>query len=287
MDFDQYYQGIYKDRWPKLKEALLSDEKQVLRANSFSSKEALQDLNPFIGLKDCYELPAQGESITRDEQGLLQFYIMDPSSIAAAQALQVQSGDQVLDLCAAPGGKTLILAEALEAKGELIANEFSAARRGRLTKVIQQYIPRSVRDRVWVTGQDGSRYGLKKPEFFDRILVDAPCSGERHLLKDAKAFKDWGPARTKHLSQRQYALLASAWLAIKPGGYILYSTCSISPLENDSVVERLLKKKSEAQLIEVEPILKGAEKSRCGWLYLPDQSGFGPLYFSLIQKAQI
>lgn len=211
---------------------------------------------------------------------------MDPASVVAARALQVQAGDRVLDMCAAPGGKTLILAEALREEGEITANEISAARRERLKKVIQQYIPRNIRDRVWVTGKDGGLLAVQNREKFDRVLLDAPCSGERHLLANKAEMTEWTLKRSSKLAQRQYALLTGAIEAAKVGGRIVYSTCSISPLENDGVIRRILeKKKDRIQVLGYIPEIE-SEKTDFGQQYLPDRCGFGPLYFSVLEKIK-
>jgi 16S rRNA C967 or C1407 C5-methylase (RsmB/RsmF family) len=212
---------------------------------------------------------------------------MDPASYWAAKALEVWPGDQVLDMCAAPGGKSLILAEALTSSGELIANEVSEARRERLKKVIQQYVPRDIRDRIWVTGKDGGKFALTHKQKFDRILVDAPCSGERHLFETAKELQEWKVSRSEKLAQRQYALLTAALLAAKPGGRIVYSTCSISDLENDLVIERLLKKKEgQFEVLESSLPMTEAERTRFGIQMWPDRCEAGPIYYSVLQTNQ-
>lgn len=225
------------------------------------------------------------QEIPRDPEGLLQYYVMDPASFFAARALGVRDGDQVLDMCAAPGGKSLILAEALKTSGELTANEMSEARRERLKKVIQQYIPRNVRDRVWVTGKDGGKFALTHQEKFDRILVDAPCSGERHLFEAPKELQEWKESRSEKLAQRQYALMTAALLACRPGGRIVYSTCSVSNLENDQVIQRLLKKKEgQFKVLETELPMAGSEKTEYGIQMWPDVCEAGPIYYSVLEK---
>ncbi len=273
---DQFYADMHGERWPALREALLAPEKRIARWNQFSQKAPTD--SPFFYLQESGEIP-------RDEEGLLQYYVMDPASYYAARALEVQNGDTVLDMCAAPGGKSLILAESLKTEGELIANEMSEARRERLMKVIQQYIPRAVRERVRVKGKDGGKFALTHKEEFDRILVDAPCSGERHLFETAKEIKEWKPSRSEKLAQRQYALLTAALLAVKPGGRIVYSTCAISNLENDEVIRRLLKKKEgQFAVLSSEPEMQGAEKTEFGIQMWPDRSEAGPIYYSVLQK---
>jgi 16S rRNA C967 or C1407 C5-methylase (RsmB/RsmF family) len=210
---------------------------------------------------------------------------MDPASVIVARALEVKNGDRVLDMCAAPGGKTLILAEALKNQGEIFANDLSPERRDRLKKVIQQYKPPNNRDRVWVTGKDVLQFGLREPSSFDKVLLDAPCSGERHVLENKKAQEEWSPRRGENLATRQYALLCAALLAVKPGGRIVYSTCSINPAENDGVIDKLLRKKKDAaKVIPVETHELG-EKTSHGCIFLPDQCGFGPLYYTVLERS--
>ena len=281
-EFNQYYSQIYGERWPLLLESLLRKEKQVARRNQFLP--ALDRAMAPAAIAGCFEWG--GGEIPRSEENLLEYYIMDPASVLAARALAVQSGDVVLDMCAAPGGKMLILAEALCSAGEITGNEISVGRRERLKKVIQQYIPREVRNRVWLTGKDGGLFAIQAKEKFDRVLLDAPCSGERHLLQDTTEMKEWKINRTKKLAQRQHALLTAALEAIKIGGRIVYSTCSISPLENDQVVEKVLeKKKGRLRIIEHVPEVLG-EKTELGWQYFPDRCQFGPLYFSVLERIK-
>ncbi len=277
--FSEHFSEVYSDRWQGLLDSLKAQEVQTARRNKFATIPSIS-LQPFDGLDNCYQW-SRGE-LGRDPQGLLDFYIMDPASVICARALNVQPGDKVLDMCAAPGGKSLILAESLMDSGELLANEISAGRRERLKKVIQQYISRVVRDRVWVTGKEAGLFAKSHPEYFDRILVDAPCSGERHLLQSPKDLEEWSVTRSQKLAQRQYALLTAALIAVKSGGQIVYSTCSISPIENDDVIERLLAKKSGQ--FEVVKVVSSGEATQFGNQFLPDRVGYGPIYFSVLQK---
>ena len=124
------------------------------------------------------------------------------------------------------------------------------------------------------------------------ILIDAPCSGERHLLETPKELAEWTVSRMKKLAQRQYALLTAGLLALKPGGKLVYSTCSIASLENDGVIETLLKKKEDFQILQEDlpqAILQQIgrpEKTKHGFLFLPDQCGIGPIYFCVLRKNQ-
>jgi len=253
ISFDEFYSEIFLDRWPTLKQSLLREESKVRRS--------------------CFHDFAH--------------YVMDQASIRAAEALHVLPGDQVLDLCAAPGGKTLVLLEKLQGKGLLIANEWSRDRRGRLTKVIEEHVPEEFKKNIQVTGYDGNQFGLKRPDTFDRVLLDSPCSSERHLLLEDPEMKDWKISRTKQLMQRQYSLLCSALLSLKPGGTLVYSTCSISNLENDGVIERLLKKKEGSVALDLDhPDFQDLERSKFGFQIFPDRAqGAGPIYFSRLKKC--
>lgn len=291
--FYQYFEKIYGARWPQLAAALTHKELQVARVNAHTNSEqdahgnvkAWTSFDKKKDLPGCFWIPENGLAHPeRNSDELLDIYVMDPASVMVARALEVQSGDRVLDMCAAPGGKSLILIESLAQAGEIFCNDLSPERRERLKKVIQQYVPRSIRDRVWVTGKDGVQFGMKEPDSFDRILLDAPCSGERHILENAQALKEWSPRRTEHLAARQYSLLCSALLAVKPGGRIVYSTCSISPTENDEVIRKFLKKKKNAGKVLDSTTGVGGEKTEFGTVFLPDQCGFGPLYYSVIEK---
>jgi 16S rRNA C967 or C1407 C5-methylase (RsmB/RsmF family) len=213
--FNTFYHDIYQSRWEKLKTALLSPEHYQV------SFEVEAEDTPIHNLKRHQP----GQQPQRLENGLLKEYFLDPASLLVAQALPLEKAQRVLDMCAAPGGKSLALYAKLRnmsSSAELILNEISQPRRESLTKVIQNYIPRESRDRIWVKGMDGVRYGLQQPEGFDAILLDAPCSGEGHLMENNKEMEVWSPQRTKGLAIKQYSLLSSAWMALRPGGFILY-----------------------------------------------------------------
>jgi 16S rRNA C967 or C1407 C5-methylase (RsmB/RsmF family) len=281
--FEEYFSKCYGERWPGLRASLATPERQVMRLNLFSNEVLTRGLEPCGFLEDCYWRPADF-TLEKNKDGLFGFYIMDPASIFVARALQAQPEETILDLCAAPGGKSLILAEAMRA-GSLIANEISEQRRDRLMRVFQDYIPRDQREFITVKGLDGNQYGLRMPGEFDRVLADVPCSGERHLLENAKEFQLWTVKRTKNLAIRQYSLLSAAWLAVKTGGRVVYSTCSISPEENDGVVGKLVKKRKPKILREPQlEKLEFVERTEFGYQLLPDRCGFGPMYFSIIEK---
>lgn len=287
-NFDLFFEEIFKERWQPLKEALLKPELQTLRLNKFVSCNPDEEL--FLGEKYpnlFKEKPNKNYHGLAHDTGAYLFYKMDPASVFVAKALEVQENEIVLDMCAAPGGKTLILAEALNGTGELISNEFSNSRRERLTRVLKEYVPFDKRQNVFVQGKDGNFFGLHQKEKYHKVLADVPCSGERHLIENESEFLKWTKRRSENLAVRQYSLLSSAYLACQVGGRIVYSTCSISPLENDAVVKKLIKKR-DVQVLRLEwtKELEFLEPTEFGYQILPDKSGFGPMYFAVLQKNQ-
>lgn len=251
ISFDDYYIEIYKEGWEKLKKLLLKES------------------NPII-------FPWK----------LKTPYFLDEASFKAASYLPINAGDKVLDMCAAPGGKTLVLAKMLNGTGQLISNDKSQNRRGRLKKVIEDCLPDNLKQNITITGHDSSKLGLFEKNEYDCILLDAPCSSERHVLQDAKALEQWSSSRPKRLAALQYSMLASAFTAVKIGGYILYSTCSINPSEDGDVVSKLFKKRPE-QIEEITIDNFIGEKRLKGYLILPsDENNLGPLYYCLLRRIK-
>ena len=239
----------------------------------------------WAGLRESLLLPAA--SIPCDE-GLVKPYMMDRASILAAASVRLPDTGTILDACAAPGGKSLVLASRMPREVRLLANELSGERRRRLVKVLDEHLDKEKRDRVTVSGFDAAELGGRKGEWnrFDAILLDAPCSSERHVIQSARALAEWTSARPRSLSRRQWALLSAAFLLLKPAGCLVYVTCALSPEENDGPVSRLLEK--YAGKIEMdEPDFSEGEKTRYGRLILPDVSGgMGPMYVARFRKGK-
>lgn len=253
--FDLYYSEIYGSRWPTLKEAMLCESNPISLSENLASP-----------------------------------YYMDKASILAASILPITENNKVLDMCAAPGGKTLVLAMKLNGTGKLVANDRSAQRRTRLAKVINNCLSEDLRQNITITGHDSTTWSLYEKDIYDCVLLDAPCSSERHVLTDLSALSIWSPSRPKHLAIQQFAMLAAALDAAVDGGYILYSTCSINPVENELVIEKLFKKRSglfeEVSIEEISPqVASVSEKRPHGRIILPDSyASCGPLYFCLLKK---
>jgi 16S rRNA (cytosine1407-C5)-methyltransferase len=194
----------------------------------------------------------------------------------------------ILDACAAPGGKSLVLAAAMKGDAALLSNEFSRERRRRLEEVLNAHLPEEKRRRVRVSGFDAAARGGKKSEQgrFGAILLDAPCSSEAHVLGKAAALAAWTAARPRFLARRQWALLSSAFLLLAPGGSLVYATCALTEEENDGVAGRLPEKYG-ARVVPDEPDFTEGEKTAWGRLILPDVSGgLGPMYVARFRKKE-
>lgn len=164
------------------------------------------------------------------------YYIQEPSAMAAAPLLAPRPGDVVLDLAAAPGGKATHLAALMQGQGLLVANEVHPSR----AKILSENIERLGIKNCLVTNETPQRLAERLPAFFDRILVDAPCSGEGMFRKDAQACQEWSADAPRRCAARQREILAEAVKMLKGGGWLLYSTCTFAPEENEEIIAWLL-----------------------------------------------
>lgn len=249
--FEDYFNSIYGERWAKIREGLRHPPRQQVLKNPFSDN--------------------------------LQDYRLDVASLAPTHHLDARIGHRIADFCASPGGKSLSLIFALKGEASFSCNDLSPGRVQRLKAVFHDCLPAEIFARIDISRSDASRWGLSRKEEFDRILIDAPCSGERHLLESPQELGRWSMKGVKGLAVRQHALLCSALDCLKSGGRAVYSTCSINPLENDGVIERL--KESREGLFEVIPVENElGETTANGRLILPDRDACGPIYFSVLEK---
>ncbi|MDR2803903.1 MAG: 16S rRNA methyltransferase [Treponema sp.] len=250
-EFDSYYGALYGDRWDGLRNALLKPAE-----------------------KDTYTLR------------LTTPYIMDRASIMAARSLRLPEHGLMLDACAAPGGKTLVLAAESSPRLKILANEPSSERRRRLQNVLDESLDAETRSRITVSGFDAAALAAKKSEHgrFDGILLDAPCSSERHLLSNQKYLAKWTEARPRFLSKRQWALLSAAFLLLKNDSCLVYVTCAISAEENDRVAARLAVKYGSRVTLD-RPDFSEGEDTEFGKIILPDKAaGMGPMYIARFYK---
>ncbi len=164
------------------------------------------------------------------------FYFQEPSAMSAVSALPVNKNDYILDLCAAPGGKSTQAGALLGDSGLLIANEINKSRANILSDNIDRF---GIKNCV-VTNETPQRLAEKYPKFFDKIIVDAPCSGEGMFRKEPQAVTEWSIEHTVSCGERQKHIIDCAFKMLRGGGYLVYSTCTFAPEENEKICAYIL-----------------------------------------------
>ena len=175
------------------------------------------------------------------------YYLQEPSAMTPASCLPVTPGENVLDLCAAPGGKTTELGARLNGEGLLVANDISASR----TRALLRNVELFGFTNAFVANETPARLRDRFPEFFHKILLDAPCSGEGMFRKEEALARDWTPEKSQELATIQRELILQAADMLRPGGQLLYSTCTFAPDEDEGVVSWLLENRPDMELIEL------------------------------------
>ena len=255
--FHTYYASLYgQDRWQNsLYPSLAAPTRHAALINNSAEDPKLEG-EKILG---CITQTTLTQASTH--------YNLDAASLLPVHALDPRPGELILDMCAAPGGKAIAIAQ----HTTVYANELDNTRNKRLTTNLKTYLPS---DRYKVLKLDGTKAIFQQ---YDKVLVDAPCSSERHLIH-AKA--DWKLSKT--LPKTQLALLLNAIKAVKPGGRVVYSTCSLSDLENDGVIEKCLQK-ADVKLIDYTSDM--TERTKYGRICLPDKDGWGPIYYAVIERV--
>lgn len=283
--FDAFYGEMYGERWPRLKVALLAPKKHVAITNPFSKYKLPEHPLQVSGLSLEHELRDEFPRPELTDAGYMNYYLMDAASILPVEALDINPGEKVVDLCAAPGGKSFLCALKLKNQGMLVSNDRSAARRARIHRIFDDYLPKTEQKNHKVTGHDATKWCLYEKSVYDKVLLDAPCSSERHVLEDSKELSLWAPGRTKAIAVSQFAMLASALDIVKVGGTIVYSTCALSQLENDDIIRKLHQKRPNRFEVLHRDFPFGAP-TEFGWQILPDDSGWGPFYLSVVRRLR-
>ncbi len=168
--------------------------------------------------------------------------------MAIVPLMEVRRGEKILDLCAAPGGKSTQIAGYLRGEGLLVSNEVHPAR----ARILSENIERMGVRNACVTNEKPTDLSDKFPEYFDRILVDAPCSGEGMFRKNEAACEEWSPENVELCAARQDEILDCAVEMLRPGGRLVYSTCTFAPPENEGSVSRFLKRHPEFELLPIK-----------------------------------
>lgn len=232
--------------------------------------------------------------------GRLSYYLMDAASLLPVLALNVQEGEAVLDLCAAPGGKTLALLQT-QAVRFLWANDLSESRMSRLQRTLHSYLPRELcsEDQLCITSFDGRKWHEVGVDDFDKVLVDVPCTTDRHSVveEDNNIFSRSRTMEKRNLPLCQTQLLLSGLQAVKKGGEVVYSTCTLSQLQNQCVVEQAISQADQelgiaVEVVDLQPFITlfedtfyFAPDTNIGAMVLPHlTANFGPIYFCKLRR---
>lgn len=198
--------------------------------------------------KDCGQLPFHLEPVPWAPEGYYAdpqehpgrhplheagaYYIQEPSAMAVVSLLDPLPGEKICDLCAAPGGKSTQIAGRLQGQGLLVSNEIIPPR----AKILSQNIERMGISNALVCNETPDRMASFFPAYFDRIVVDAPCSGEGMFRKEEAAVAEWSPEQVALCAKRQQDILEAADIMLQPGGIMVYSTCTFAPEENEEII---------------------------------------------------
>lgn len=255
--------------FPAFVESLEAAPRSGLRVNTLKlTPQHFQQLTPLrLGERVAWCEAAFGLMPSADSPGLHPhhlaglYYLQDPSAMAPAELLSPQPAERILDLSAAPGGKTTQLAALMRGRGLLVANDIKDKRVGHLIQNADRWGAQN----IVVTNETPERLADHFGAYFDRVLVDAPCSGEGMFRKDMGARADWSPEMVAGCAARQGNILRVAAKLVKPGGFLLYSTCTFAPEEDEGAVSALL---GEFSVVEL-PLFPGFMRGQPGWLGAP------------------
>lgn len=183
-----------------------------------------------------------------------EIYLQSLASMVPPLVLKPEPGEKVLDLTAAPGSKTSQIAALMGKQGELVANDSNEIRFSKL-KYNMEILGVAGNDFLKLSLENGVTLAQKYPEYFDKILLDAPCSAEARFIDgEPGTYGYWKEKKVKEMASLQRQLLSSAWKALKPGGILVYSTCTFSPEENELQVTKFLEKVSEVEILDIDSL---------------------------------
>lgn len=252
-DFAERMKDMLKEDYDAFLKSYENEKYQALRVNPLKAKDAaVEEKAPFSLTKVpwaahgfYYDSADQPGKHPYHEAGV--YYIQEPSAMAPAEYLEAKPGERILDLCAAPGGKSTQIGAALNGEGLLISNEIHPAR----AKILSENIERMGIRNAIVTNETPEHLSEIFVEYFDRILVDAPCSGEGMFRKNEDAMTEWSKENVTLCAERQDGILSHAASMLRPGGRLVYSTCTFAPEENEGSISRFLEKHPEFSIVEI------------------------------------
>ena len=253
------------DETPAFLRALDDSPALALRVNPLRGEAAAEAAAPFMGSKvpwadHGYYIADETRPGTTVEHDLGAFYLQEASAMVSASVLQAQPGEKILDLCAAPGGKTTQIAGMMMGQGVLISNEPIPNR----AKVLAENLERMGVVNAIAVNAYPDQLSKAWPDCFDAILVDAPCSGEGMFRREPASRDEWQPGSPEGCARRQADILDEAAKMLRPGGRLVYSTCTFNRAENEGSILNFLKRHPEFSHEDFE--LDAIGRSECGML---------------------
>lgn len=240
-------QPLLGEEWDSFLQSYDAPRAYGLRCNPLRSCEKLPFcLTPIPWVRDGYYYDPQEHPGKHPLHEAGAYYIQEPSAMAVVSLLDPQPGERICDLCAAPGGKSTQIAGMLKGQGLLVCNEPVASR----ARILSQNIERMGIPNALVCNESPERMAAHFPLLFDRVLVDAPCSGEGMFRKDDIAIEEWSPENVAQCAKRQKMILNDADLLLQPGGTMVYSTCTFSPEENEEMIAWFLHTHPDYTLVD-------------------------------------
>ena len=255
--FEQRMQRLLGEEYPAFRDALARPQARGLRVNPLKitpeafARQAPFTLTPVPWAAEGFFYPEEQRPGRHPWYEAGVYYIQEPSAMAVGTLADAQPGQRILDLCAAPGGKTTHLAGRMQGKGVLVANEIHPGR----ASILAQSVERMGIANCIVCNETPEHLAQKFPHFFDTIVVDAPCSGEGMFRKeDNPAQAEWTPELPAFCAERQADILDCAAQMLRGGGKLVYSTCTFAPEEDEGSISRFLERHPEFEMVSVEPV---------------------------------
>ncbi|XP_010183584.1 PREDICTED: putative methyltransferase NSUN3, partial [Mesitornis unicolor] len=309
--FEKQYMTELGDAWTSVRDVLTSPLcwQYAVLLNKFSQSTELENTLPVKGYHPALQgslpyLPASFKCYIRRTPGrfpaqkhqagkLKEYYLLNAASLLPVLALEVNDGEGVLDLCAAPGGKAVAMLQCAY-PGQFHCNEYDDLRSRWLKQTLESFIPDPLANLITVSKLDGREIGDLKPEFYDKVLVDAPCSNDRSWLFSCDTQQaTLRLIQRKELSSLQFQLLRSAIKALRPGGSLVYSTCTLSKAENSDVINLVLNSCSNVMPVDISEMAKAVSQEfaflsgmqQHELLVLPEKGrAWGPMYVAKLMK---
>jgi NOL1/NOP2/sun family putative RNA methylase len=262
--FEGRYRSLLGDRYDEFLEYSFKFLRRAIRVNTLKIsipelKKRIEkdwELKQVPWCKEGFWIEHKGEEKRRDVGNLIEhmlgyIYIQEPASMIPPIVLDPKPGDIILDMCASPGSKTTQIAQYMKGEGVLMSNDYKGDRVRSLGINVQRM---GISNDI-ITLMQG-RYFAKSGIEFDRILVDAPCSGVGTIRKSLKTVTIWNPNIVRRIAGTQKQLIDAAYQILKPGGILVYSTCTLEPEEDEGIIDYLLKKYDSADVLDIELDIK-------------------------------